>query len=225
MPTFPRQKFRDRVHAGRLLADELAREPDLENAIVLGLPRGGVPIAAEVALLLGLPLDVLNVRKLPHPWQPELAIGAIASGGAVVLNPEVVQTLDRPESTIEEAIATQRVELDRREKLYRGKRPMPSLAGRTVILVDDGVATGATVLSAIEAVRQHLAKQVLVAVPVAPLEVYAKLEEKADHCVCLLRPDQFTAVSVWYDDFSEVQDAQVRRLLDQSAKRFHEHSA
>ena len=222
---FPRRTFRDRAHAGRLLADELAREPGLDAAIVLGLPRGGVLVALEVALALDLPLDVLNVRKLPHPRQPELAIGAIASGGVVVLNPEVAETLEHPEIMIEAAITTQQAELDRREALYRESRPLRSFIDRTVILVDDGVATGATVLSAIDAARQHSASRVVVAVPVAPPEVWASLEKKADRCVCLLKPPHFRAVSAWYDDFSQIHDGEVRRLLDQSAQRFGEDPA
>lgn len=206
--------FRDRRQAGRQLAARLLdyhRRPDV---LVLGLPRGGVPVAFEVARELEVPLDVLVVRKLGLPGHEELAMGAIASGGVLVLNLDVIEPLGVPTSTIKAAAARERVELERRERLLRSGRPGADPAGRTVILVDDGLATGATARAAIDALRQRKAAEIIVAVPVAPESTCRQLEQMADRVVCLVRPRNFGAVGEWYEDFGQISDAEVRALLE-----------
>jgi putative phosphoribosyl transferase len=205
--------FRDRIEAGRLLAANLAEYGDREDVLVLGLPRGGVPVAFEVARALAAPLDLLMVRKLGVPGHEELALGAIASGGVRVLNTSLVRELALPENWIESISARERRALERRERDYRGDRPQPELAGRVVILVDDGLATGATMLAAIRSTRAQHAARVVVAVPVAPRETCDALLRDADAVACLITPANFRAVSAWYDDFSATTDAEVRRLL------------
>ena len=209
--------FRDRLEAGRLLADRLAAEALPGPLLVLGLPRGGVPVAFEVAERLDAPLDVLVVRKLGHPLQPELAIGAIASGGVLVLNPEAAS--DVSQAAIDRIAERELTELERREVAYRDQRPGEDPAGRTVILVDDGLATGSTMRAAIGAVRKRKPAMVAVAVPVAPSSTAADMERLADRFVCLVTADWFGAVGAWYEDFAPTSDEEVRRLLAQAAVR------
>jgi predicted phosphoribosyltransferase len=205
--------FTDRRQAGRLLAAELGHYRGDAGVLVLALPRGGVPVAHEVALALDAPLDVLVVRKLGAPGHRELAVGAIASGGARVLNEDVVRWLRLDDATLDRIAADERQELARREALYRGDEPPLSATGRTVILVDDGVATGATMLVALEALRQLGAGRLVVAVPVGAPDSLARLDRAADEVVCLSRPSHLVSVGQWYDDFSQTTDAEVRALL------------
>jgi putative phosphoribosyl transferase len=211
------RRFIDRSDAGRALAVELSRGRNLDDAVVLGLPRGGVPVAHQVARGLSLPLDVLVVRKLGLPSQPELAMGAIASGGAMVLNEDVLRYLHSRESELERVAARERTELERRERAYRGQRPPLRLSGRRVILVDDGLATGATMEAAVRAVRQLGASGVIVAVPVAAPESRDRIAAVADEVVCLQAPMMFSAVGQWYEDFSQTTDEEVERLLGSGA--------
>ncbi len=211
-------QFQDRIEAGRMLASQLeqyARRPD---ALVLGLPRGGVPVAFEVARALHLPLDVMLVRKLGVPGQEELAMGAIASGGRRILNAHVIEDLGIPAHIIDMVTARECQELERRERLYRGSRPAANVRGRVVILVDDGIATGATMRAAIAALRQAGAASIVVAVPVAPPPVCADLRDEADEVICLMTPALFFGVGRWYQDFSPTTDDEVRFLLDQAAE-------
>lgn len=211
--------FQDRSEAGRELATRLAKQPRLGDAMVLGLPRGGVPIAAEVAATLGLPLDVFVVRKLGVPGKPELAIGAIASGGVRVLNDAVVRQLGISAAAIEEVAGRELTELARREREYRRDRPAVELADRTVVLVDDGLATGATMRAAVQAVRGARPRTILVAVPVGAPESCQAVDEVADEVVCLHAPASFGAVGAYYTDFAQTTDHEVRRLLDQQVRR------
>jgi len=211
------EPYRDRVEAGRVLARELkayARDPD---ALVLGLPRGGVPVAWEVARALGLPLGIFLVRKLGVPGFRELAMGALASGGVRVLNEEVLQAYGIGARDLEAVTEAERKELDRRERAYRGGRPPLALAGRTVILVDDGLATGATMKAAIEAIRGLKPARIVVAVPVAPPDTCADLEDRVDALVCPLRPPGFSAIGQWYRDFDQTTDGEVRSLLEHAS--------
>ena len=210
--------FDDRVDAGRALAKALAARKDLANAIVLALPRGGVPVGYEVALALGLPLDVLVVRKLGLPSQPELAMGAIASGGAVVRNEEVLRYLGGRADAFEQVKRREQAELERRELEYRGERAPLEMAGRDAILVDDGLATGATMEAAVRALRAADARRVIVAVPVASGEASDRIAAVADEIVCLETPIFFSAVGQWYRDFGQTSDDEVRELLAQSQR-------
>jgi putative phosphoribosyl transferase len=205
--------FRDRHDAGQQLAARIARPHLDDNAIVLAMPRGGVPVAAEVARALAAPLDVFLVRKLGVPGREELAMGAIASGGIRVLNDEVLAGLEVPPSLVEAVAARETVELERRERLYREGRPPLSLAGRDVILVDDGVATGASAAAAIAALRRFEVRSITFAVPVGPPSTLAWLAAQVDQIVSVLTPEPFFAVGTWYRDFSETTDDEVRRLL------------
>jgi putative phosphoribosyl transferase len=205
--------YADRADAGRALADSLAHLRAAPDAIVLGLPRGGVPVAYEVARALDLPLDVLVVRKLGLPQQPELAMGAIASGGALVVNDEVVRYLGGRPDAFEAVRAREQLELERRERDYRGTRPPLEVKGRSAVLVDDGLATGATMEAAVLALRSLGAKEVVVAVPVASQEARERIEAVADEVVCLAAPPFFSAVGQWYADFGQTEDAEVRDLL------------
>ena len=207
------RRFRDRAEAGRLLAERLREYAGSDDVVVLGLPRGGVPVAAEIARSLDAPLDVFVVRKLGVPGHEELALGAIATGGMRVLNQPVLEQLALPAEWIEAIDAKERRELERRERAYRGERPPPDLAGRTVILVDDGLATGATMLAAARAVELDDPARVIVAVPVADREVCRALGAEADEIVCLQTPERLGAVGVWYEDFSQITDEEVRELL------------
>jgi putative phosphoribosyl transferase len=206
------KRFKDRTDGGRQLATLLAHLRG-QNPIVLGLPRGGLPVAYEVAHALKAPLDVLNVRKLGVPWHEELAMGAIATGGVRVLNNDVIMAAGITKATLEEATDFQRLELDRRERLYRSGRPAPGLRGRTVILVDDGIATGATVRAAIAVVRAQSPARLVLAVPVAQDSVATELAHEVDEFVCVLRPSDLYAIGVWYDHFPQLTDQQVQAIL------------
>ncbi len=206
--------FADRRDAGRQLAEALKPLAESgEDLLVLALPRGGVPVAYEVARALGAELDLLLVRKLGTPGQPELAMGAIASGGIEVLNPRVLQGLRIPERLVRQAAREEYRELQRRESAYRGDRPPPRVEGRTVILVDDGLATGSTMKAAVEAVKSLHPARLVVAVPVAPPDTVRQLESQVDQVVALLTPAGFAAVGQWYLDFSQTSDEEVRELL------------
>jgi predicted phosphoribosyltransferase/dienelactone hydrolase len=207
------RRFADRHAAGRELAKQIAPHVEGQNVVVLGLPRGGVPVASEVALALGAPLDMFLVQKLGVPGQEELAMGAIASGGVRVLNEDVVGHLDLPAQVIEAATARAQRELARRELAYRGDRQFPQLEGKTVVLVDDGLATGSSMRAAIAAVRKHNPARVILAVPVASRSTFEELRDEVDDAVCVSTPDLFYAVSQWYDDFSQTSDKEVRELL------------
>lgn len=204
--------FRDRAHAGRLLAQALAGRAG-PDTLVLGLPRGGVPVAAEVARELGVPLDVYVVRKLGCPFQPELAMGAIASGGVLVRNEDVLAAIRQPEAALAEVRKVEEKVLAQREQLYRGGRPPLDVAGKQVIVVDDGLATGATMKAAVKALRAAGAASVVVAVPVGPPDTCDELRAMADEVVCLQAPAMFSAVGQWYEDFGQTSDAEVRELL------------
>jgi predicted phosphoribosyltransferase len=205
--------FADRREAGRVLAMDLRSYAGRPDVVVLGLPRGGIPVAFEVAESLHAPLDVFLVRKLGTPGQEELAMGAIASGGVVVVNDEVTEALHVAPEVLREEIARQRLELARREWIYRGDRPPLEVAGRTVILVDDGLATGSTMRAAVRALRRKRPAEVVVAVPTASPAVCEEFGKIADACVCNITPEPFRAVGLWYDDFEQVSDDEVCRLL------------
>lgn len=213
------ERFRNRRHAGRVLASRLTEYAGRDDVIVLGLPRGGVPVAVEVAHGLGAPLDVFVVRKLGVPGHEELAMGAIASGGIRVLNDEVIGRGRIPDAVVERVSAAEQEELARREALYRGDRPAPELAGKVVILVDDGLATGSTMRAAIAAVKLASPQAIVVAVPTAAAFVCRSLEREVDRVVCALTPEPFQAVGLWYEDFSQTTDHEIRELLDQAARR------
>jgi putative phosphoribosyl transferase len=201
--------FRDRVHAGEQLAGLLADYRSRAGAVILALPRGGVPVAAAVAGVLALPLDVLLVHKVGAPGEPELAVGAVAPNGLVVLDEKTIARMKILRTSLESAIAAEREELARREHLYRGDRLPLALEGLTVILVDDGLATGYTMLVAVRAVRRLLADRIVVAVPVAPQETLDRLKSEADEVVCVEVPRRLEAVGQFYEDFSQVSDEQV----------------
>jgi len=208
--------FHDRSEAGALLATKLAVYANDPNVVVLGLARGGVPVAFEIARALDVPLDSYEVRKIGTPGHEELAMGAIGSGGAYYLNTDVIGALHIPHQAIESVITTERHELARREKLYRDGRPRPELRGKTVILVDDGVATGSSMHAAIASVRAHDPARIVVAIPVAPIETLTELRGEADEVVCLSTPQPFLAVGAAYDEFAQVSDDEVRGLLERS---------
>jgi len=205
--------FQDRTDAGRQLAEELLSYAGRDDVIVLALPRGGVPVAFEVAQRLGVPLDVFVVRKLGVPGHEELAMGAIASGGIRVLNEDVLYVLPDAQSIVEMVTAIEREELKRRERDYRGDRPAPEVRGQTVILVDDGLATGATMRAAAAALRQQGAAKIIVAVPVGAPSSCHEIRSAADEVVCLQTPGSFMGVGQYYEDFSQTTDEEVRELL------------
>lgn len=206
-------RFRNRAQAGKLLAKQLGAGKLGADAIVLALPRGGVPVAFAVAMALDLELDVLLVRKLGMPGQPEYAIGAIGSGGVQVLQEGVPGLMGVTQAQVEAIAARELAEIARRERLYRGGRPEPALAGRDVALVDDGIATGSTMLAAVQVARRRGAARVVVAVPVAPPDTLAALAPLVDELVCLAAPPRFRAVSQWYDTFDQTSDEEVQDLL------------
>jgi predicted phosphoribosyltransferase len=209
--------FRDREQAGRRLGALLADRLQAHDALVLGLPRGGVPVAYEVARALHAPLDVLIVRKVGAPGQRELAMGAVASGGTLVVNRDVVAVHELSEETVLAAAESERRALESQERALRGDRPAPEVAERTIVLVDDGLATGSTMRAAVRAMRQRGAGAIVVAVPVAPPATCALLEQEADVVACLATPEPFRAVGVWYADFEQTTDREVRELLARAA--------
>jgi predicted phosphoribosyltransferase len=211
--------FANRTEAGSRLADALRRYRDKDDAIVLALPRGGVVVGAAIADALNLPLDVLIVRKLGTPGQEELAMGAIGPGGVRVLNEPIVEALRVPRERIEAVTRREEVEMARRERLYRAHQPPLSLAGKTVIVVDDGLATGSTMFAAIAVIRQHAPRRILAAVPVAPPDTIQRLNAIVDELVYLETPDPFTAVGYWYVDFDQVDDGQVVTILEAARTR------
>lgn len=213
--------FSNRAEAGRFLAEALGNYVGRDDVIVLGLPRGGVPVAYEVAERLRLPLDVFIVRKLGVPGFEELAAGAIASGGVRVLNDDVVRALPHADEIIESVTARETAELQRREQSYRDGRPAPELRDRMVILVDDGLATGATMRAAVAALRQRGVAKIIVAVPVGAPETCRELEELVDETVCSITPEFFQAVGQYYQDFSQTSDEEVRELLARAAQNRH----
>jgi predicted phosphoribosyltransferase len=213
------RRFRDRTDAGRLLGTKLAVYANRPDVLVLALPRGGVPVAYEVACALGAPLDVYLVRKLGVPGYEELAMGAVATGGVRVLNEDVVRALHIPDFVIDAVAAWEEQELARREQLYRGDRPPPDVRGQTVILVDDGLATGATMLAAVRALQQQQPGRIVVAVPVASPDTCETLQTEVDEVVCAVTPEPFHAVGLWYEDFSQTSDEEVRELLARSEQR------
>jgi predicted phosphoribosyltransferase len=210
--------YRDRREAGRVLASKLSKYAGRNDVTVLALPRGGVPVAYEVARHLGAPLDVFVVRKLGFPGYEELAIGALASGGVIVLDTGMVEALDIPESTLNEIVATEMRELLRREKAYRGDRPPLDVAGRTVILLDDGLATGSTMRAAVAGLKQLRPKQIVVAVPIAAPSTCELLAREVDDIVCGATPEPFRAVGLWYQNFSQTTDEEVRALLEAASR-------
>src|SRR4030081_330572 len=221
MATTTARRFRDRTEAGRLLAEQLRQYAGRKDVVVLGLPRGGVPVAFEVAQALGAPLDVFLVRKLGVPGHEELAFGAIATGGTRVLHKQVLESLDLPPEWIEAIDAKERRELERRERSYRGNQPPPDVAGKTVILVDDGLATGSTMLAAVHAIRADDPARVVVAVPVAAPEVCEGVRVVADEALCLSTPRPLHAVGLWSEDFSPTPDEEVRELLARARRPPH----
>ena len=210
--------FPDRIEAGRLIAEKLEKYANRDDVIVLGLPRGGVPVANEVAKRLRAPLDVFIVRKLGVPGFEELAAGAIASGGVRVLNEDVVRAIPHADQAIEAVTARETTELERREEIYREGRPALELRDWIIILVDDGLATGATMRAAVKALRQRGAAKIVVAVPVGPPDTCHEIEEQADETICLSTPEFFQAVGQYYDDFSQTTDEDVRQLLGRASQ-------
>ncbi|MFO8141010.1 MAG: phosphoribosyltransferase [Marinobacter sp.] len=205
--------IQDRETAGQELARALEHYRNREHLVVLALPRGGVPVAAKIAQHLGAQLDLMIVRKLGMPGHEEFAMGAIASGGVRVLNRKAVDYGGITDEAIEQVAERERQELKRRERAYRGERPWPDMSDATVILVDDGLATGATMSAALEALKTHRPREVVVAVPVAPADTLSNLRHSADDVVCLATPDLFSSIGQWYLDFHQVSDDEVRQLL------------
>ena len=214
-----RRGFENRREAGQQLAAQLREYAGRPDVLVLGLARGGVPVAAEVARALDVPLDVFVVRKLGVPGHEELAMGAIATGGVRVLDPRVIRSLHIPDAAVARVTSEQHRELERREDAYRATRPTPDVAGRTVILVDDGLATGASMFAAVAALRQQKPAAIIVAVPVGAPEAVAAMRRAANGCVCVMAPQHFRGVGAWYADFSQTTDAEVRAILDADARR------
>jgi putative phosphoribosyl transferase len=201
-------RFRDRTDAGRQLAARLAAFGNRSDVVVLALPRGGLPVAAEVSRELNVPLDIFLVRKLGVPGHAELAMGAIADGGVRVLNQDLIDELGIPRALVEQVTQRERLELDRRDRLYRGNRRMRALAGHTVIVIDDGLATGSTMEAAVSALRAHKPARIVIAVPVGAPETCQRLARMADEVVCVLMPVPFNAVGLWYERFDQVSDGE-----------------
>src|SRR5262252_154289 len=206
-------RFLDRADAGRQLAESLTKYAGRSDVVVLGLPRGGVPVAHEVARELRVPLDVFLVRKLGVPGRAELAMGAIAEGGVEVLNDDVIHGLTIPQKVVQLVAVREHMELDRRDTLYRGGRPHPAIRGRIVILVDDGLATGSTMQAAVTALRRLEPARIIVAAPVGAHETCDRLGHFANEVVCLIAPQQFQAVGLWYEEFAQTTDDEVKQLL------------
>lgn len=211
--------FKDRAEAGRRLAEKLGQYAGRADVLVLALPRGGVPVAYEVAMALNAPLDVYLVRKLGVPGHEELALGAIASGGVRVLVPEVIEEAGIPDHQVERITEHETRELERRERIFRGDRLPPAVAGRTAILVDDGLATGATMRAAIAALKQQRPARIVVAVPTAAPQACESMRSEVDEVVCAITPEPFYAVGLWYDDFAQTSDDEVRGLLERASWR------
>ena len=209
-------KFKDRTEAGQILARKLTAYANCADVVVLALPRGGVPVAFEIATALNLPLDVFLVRKLGVPGQSELAMGAIANSGVRVLNQDIVRSLRLSDAVIDKVAAQEQQELERRERLYRDDRPIPQLHERTVIIVDDGLATGATMRAAIEALRQQQPARIVVAVPISSPETCRDLAVEVDEIICVETPQPFCSVGLWYEDFPQTTDEEVCALLKQA---------
>ena len=209
-------KFTDRAEAGRTLAGKLQHYAGRDDTVVLALPRGGVPVAFEIARDLAVPLEVFLVRKLGVPGQEEFAMGAIAEGGVTVLSRDLLLELGIPQRAVTEAIAREQQELERREQLYRAQRPAAAVAGKTAILVDDGLATGSTMRAAAGALRRRAAKRIVVAVPVAAPAACEQFQAEVDEVVCARTPEPFHAVGEWYEDFSQTTDEEVRQLLSRA---------
>jgi len=217
VPLVSTQPFTNRAEAGQLLAARLSNLANRDDVIVLGLPRGGVPVGYEVAKALGVELDVFVVRKLGVPGHEELAMGAIASGEVRLVNHDVVDALGIPGNVIDRVAQRERAELERRELLYRGSRPLVPLANKIVILVDDGLATGSTMRAAVTAIRHQQPAHIIVAVPVGAPSTCNELSKEADEVVCLRCPEPFVAVGMWYRDFTPTSDREVRALLGRTA--------
>lgn len=212
------KRFKDRLQAGKLLAERLSKYADHSEVVLLALPRGGVPVGFAIAEELNLPLDVFMVGKLGVPGQKEYAMGAVAVGGQSIIQSSIVNELDIPQSVINEIIQSKLEELTGREKLYRANHPPLKIGGRIVILVDDGLATGLTMLLAVQSVRKDKPAHILVAVPVAPKESIGLIEAEADEVVCLSVPGRFHAVGQWYDDFNQVSDDEVMHQLEKTVR-------
>ena len=210
--------FADRAEAGQVLAEKLEGYAGKDDVIVLALPRGGVPVAYEVATALGVPLDVFLVRKLGAPGHEELAMGAIASGDVVVMNDDVVKAMKVSDEVVEAKIASERQELARRESAYRDDRPPLHLEGRTVILIDDGLATGSTMRAAVKALRRQRPAKIVVAAPIGAASTSAEFQTIADEVICAMTPEPFRAVGLWYDDFEQTSDEEVRDLLARASQ-------
>jgi len=210
-------QFLNRAEAGQFLAENLSGYANRDDVLVLALPRGGVPVAAEVARRLKVPLDVFVVRKLGLPGHPELAMGAIASGGVRVFNGEVVNALRIPDEVIDAVSAEELAELQRREKVYRAGLPPLGVEGKTIIVVDDGIATGSTMLAAVSALRQLNAARIIIAAPVVAASTYREMQRAADEVTAVIMPERFYAVGAWYEDFSQTSDEEVRNLLPRAA--------
>lgn len=213
-------RFRNRVEAGRLLADRLTAYRD-QKPIVLGLPRGGVPVAYQVARALNAPLDVWVVRKIGVPWHPEVGVGAVAEGGLVYLNRDIMSNLQLSEEALSDTIREQQAEVAERVKRFRGNHPRPALRERTVIVVDDGIATGGTVRAIVASLRKEQPKKIVLAVPVVAADLQRALQYEVDELVSLRAPHDLYAIGLWYEDFTQVADEEVVRLLD-SARRERE---
>jgi putative phosphoribosyl transferase len=212
-------QFRDRTEAGQALATRLTSFANRTDVLVLALPRGGVPVAAEVAKQLNAPLDVFVVRKLGLPEHPELAMGAIATGGVRVINRDVVDGLEIPKLVIDAVAAQEQEELARREQAYRDDLPTPNVRGKTIILVDDGIATGSTMLAAVAALRQLKVGRIVVAAPVIARSTFYQIHNAADEVAAVIAPEEFYGVGAWYEDFSQTTDEEVRELLGETNHR------
>jgi putative phosphoribosyl transferase len=206
-------KFKNRTEAGQLLASRLRKYANRSDVIVLGLPRGGVPVAYEIAKSLHVALDVCLVRKLGVPAHKELAMGAIGQGNAITINPEIIKSWDVSQPAFDQVLATEKQELKRRYHLYRGRDLPLNVEDKIVILVDDGVATGSTLFAAIEVMRSHQPKAIVVAVPLAPPSTCQQLEDQVSQVICLVQPKLLKAISFWYEDFSQTSDVEVQELL------------
>lgn len=219
-----RQKFQNRTEAGKLLAAQLTEYAHRHDVLVLGLPRGGVPVAYEIAQALDAPLDVCLVRKLGVPGHQELAMGAISTGGVRVINDNVVDWLRINQQTIDAVATIEARELERRNLIYRGDRPLPKITDRTIILVDDGIATGATIRAAIATIKQQQPRELVLAVPVAGVSTCEELATAVDKVVCVLMPENLYAIGIWYENFAQTSDAEVCELLTQQTQLITNHS-